>query len=259
MIVGNGGGPYKTLKGAVNIHDADVHNIPFNEFFHRHTGTSTTLAAAVSAGDTSITVASATGIVDGTSLQIENGVIETTFPVVTDVVGNVLTLDRPIDYGFEIGDGVEVISTNAALIAGSLAAPISYKIIPDTDQVWHVKSISVGLVHSTTADDSLFGDIAALSNGVVFRAYNATAGQYRTFTNWKANGDVGFDFGLVEYTDKAGGGKFGTKSTASIKDRAGATPRIDGAAGDFLEVLIQDNLTGLTSVRFKAQGHLEGV
>ena len=260
-IVGDGGGPYKTLNGAVNVHDADVHNIPINELFHRHTGVNTTLAVAANAGDTSITVASDVGFTSGDHFQIEDGVIETTFPTIISGVGsNTWTLDRPLDNNFSIGDPVEAVSTNMA-VAGSIGSPVSFRLIPDLDQVWHIVRFLLGMVHASAADDGLFGSRVALVNGCILRGFNATTGQYRTFTNWKNNGDIKMDMFDIVYTDKAGPGVFGTNGRGSIKAGTGAAPRIDGAAGDYLELLIQDDLTigapEITRFQLKGQGHIE--
>ncbi len=253
------GNPIGSQSGALDVHDADVHNVPFNEFFHEHTGVETTIAVAVTKGDTAITVVDASSIIVGNTLHIANSVIETTFPTVTIKVGNVLTLDRPLDYSFSIGDTVEVVESEMKVNA-TLSAPRAYRLIPDGNQLWHVISITVSIIHTSTGDDSKFGDAAALINGLVFRGYNATMNQYRTLTNWKTNGDIGLDFGDLVYTDKAGGGLHGTKGIVSIKARAGAVPSIDGSKGDYLEILVQDQLLTLLgasgSVRAKAQGHL---
>lgn len=243
-------------KGIISIHDADVHNIPFNEFFHEHTGLNTTLAVAATKGDTSITVDNATGITVGSTLQIENGVVETTFPEVTDISASpLLVLDRPLDFSFAVGDIVEEVEAEMA-VSATLVAPRAFQLIPDGHEEWHVVSLTISMTHSSTGDDSLFGNIAALINGLVFRGYNGTANQYRTKSNWKRNGDFYLDLGSVIYTDKAGGGLHGTKAEVSIKVRSGAVPTINGAKGDYLEVLVQDNLLAIESLRIKAQGHV---
>ena len=245
---------------ALNIHDADIHEVPVNEYFHRHTGVNTTLTAATTGGvSTSITVASVTGFAIGNLLHITDGNYEVTFQKITNIAGLVITLDRPLDQSFAIGDTVSQVVINMNVL-GTLAAPVSYKITPHPNQIWHIVSFILGITHSTAADDSAFGDIAALTNGVVLRGYNAASGQYRTFTNWKSNGDIKMDMGNVVYTDKAGGGLFGVTGDGSIRERTGAAPRIDstGITTDFLEILIQDDLTALTSLRLKAQGHIEG-
>lgn len=253
------GNPLSSLNGALDIHDADVHSIAFNEFFHEHTGVDTTIAIAVTKDDISITVADATNINVGDTLQLENGEVEVTFPTVTIKVGNLLTLDRPLDKDFSIGDKVEVVSYEMKVNA-TLSSPRSFKIIPDGNELWHVISISISMVHSSTGDDSLFGDADALINGLVFRGHNGTLNKNRTNSNWKKNGDFGLDFGEISYTDKAGGGLHGTKATVSIKVRAGAIPSIDGSKGDYLEILVQDQLATLLgvngSLRIKSQGHV---
>jgi hypothetical protein len=257
-ILGTNNEEIESFKGAINVHDADVHSVPVNEYFHQHSGASTTLAVAVTAGDTSITVVSATGFLVGDIIQIENGVIETTFPSITVIAGNVLTLDRPLDNAFSIGDKVDRIITNMNIVA-SLGSPQSFKIVPDTSQEWHIYTITLSMTHNTGSDPSLFGNISALTNGICLRAFNGTAGQYRTFTNWKNNAKIGLDFGKVTYDPKVGGGDYGTFATASIKRVSGATPSLSGANGDFLEMLIQDDLSGLITVNAKVQGHVVGL
>ncbi len=250
------GNPIGSLDGALAIYDADVHSIPFNEFFHEHTGVNDTLAAIVTAGDTSITVTNGALFSVGDKVQIEDGIVETTFPTITVIVGDVLTLDRPLDNDFSIGNSVEVVGHNMNAV-GTLATPISFKLIPDADQSWHVIGFSLSMVHSTVGDDSMFGNKTALQNGVVFRAYNGTTGRYRTFTLWKKNADIRLDTGVVVYSDKEGGGKYGTTALGQIKIRSGAVPKISGASGDYVEILIQDDLSSLTSFEIKAQGHIE--
>jgi len=247
-----------TFHGSINIHDACVHDIPVNELFHRHTGVATTLAIASLIEATSITITDITGFIVGTTFQIENGIIETTFPTVTSILGNVLTLDKPLDNAFAVGDKIEIVDTNMAVL-GTLTNPVSFKLIPDKNQIWHIIRFLVGMTHSGAADDSKFGDIAKLTNGAVLRAYNAIENQYRTFTIWKNNEDIKMDMYDVNYTDKAGGGLYGTNARGSLKIGTGAAAKLNGKNGDYLELLIQDDLTALASFNLKGQGHIEGL
>lgn len=252
-----------SLNNALDIHDADAHDVPVNELFHRHTGTATTLAAAVTGGGSApstITVASGVGFADGDPIQIESAtVIEPTFPTIISGGGTTtLVLDRPIDNDFAIGDAVDQVSTNMA-VDGS-TTPVSFTLLPDIDQTWHIVRFLLGMVHATSADDSKFGSIVGgLTNGCVLRGYNATAGQFRTFTNWKTNFDIKMDMYNLIYTDKAGAGNFGTNGRGSIRDGTGASPKLIESAGDYLELLVQDDLTGLIKFNLKGQGHIEGL
>lgn len=248
-----------TDKYILDIHDADVHDVPVNELFHRHTGVATTINATVTAGDTSIVVVSGVGFANGDPIQIEDGVIETTFPTIISGGGTTtFNLDRPLDNSFAIGDAVDQIATNLA-VSGTLASPVSFKILADKNQIWHIVRFLLGMIHANAADDSKFGSIPALPNGVILRGYNATTGLYRTFTNWKSNFDLKMDMYNVDYTTKAGGGDFGTNARGSIRDGTGAVPKINGANGDYLEILIQDDLTGLIKFNLKSQGHIEDI
>jgi len=252
------GEPIQSFRGAINIHDACVHHIPINEYFHRHTGIETTLSVASSIGDTSIAVASVTGFNEGDFVQIENGVTETTHPQITDITGNVLTLDRPLDYAFSIGDNVGVVTTNMA-VTGTLENPIAFELRPDADQNWHLIRFLIGMAHTGVPDDGKFGGIAGLTNGVVMRSYDAENNQYRTFTVWKSNGDIKMDMYDVDYSEKAPAGENGTSSRGSLKLGTGAVANLIGVNGDYLELLIQDDLADLTSFRVKGQGHIEGI
>ena len=255
------GNPISSLDGAIDVHDADVHKVPVNELFHRHTGVNTTLAVDASAGDTSIVVVDGSAFTNGNPFQIESATnIEVTFPTIISGGGtNTFILDRPLDNSFSIGDTVEEVATNMA-VAGSISSPVSFKLIPDTEQTWHIVRFLLAMVHSTSGDDSRFGDIAGgLTNGCVLRGYNAEAGLYRTFTNWKSNFDIKMDMFNLPNTDKAGAGNFGTNGRGSIRDGTGASPRLVGANDDYLELLVQDDLTGLIKFNLKGQGHIEGL
>jgi len=250
------------VKGAINTHDAHVHHVPVNEFFRLHTGIITTVAWAAPQGAYVITVADATlfTVEDEIQLTAASGAYrESTHPVVKIInLGNsTLTLDRPLDVAWEIGDTVEIIAENMA-VNGSIAAPDSFKMFPPRNSIMHVQAFVLNITMSSTGDDSLFGNLTKLPFGVVLRAYNGAAGRYGTFTSWKSNGDIRMDMALLQYHDKAGGGLHSVAGDGKISERTGAVPELISANGDYLEILIQDNLTALSSFRLKAQGHIEG-
>lgn len=244
-----------SLGGAINVHDADVHNIPVNIYLHSHAVTSTTLAAAVTSQDTNITVVDPTGFIVGDQVKIENGITEHNLPEITAVNGSVLTLDRPLDNNFSIGATVTEVESDMSVL-GSLSTPVSYILAPEAGQVWHIQRILLSMTHSTAGDLGLFGNLARLTNGVLLRAN--VGGQWATYTNWKTNADIKDDMYDVDFDARStGGGTYGTTGRGSF-NRVGVTIRLDGDAGDYVEVLIQDNLTGLLTFRIKAQGHIEG-
>lgn len=247
------------IAGARNIHDAHVHHFPVNDFFHLHTGVDTTFGLAALAQERQITVANPTGWAVGDRMQLEraDGSFRAqTHPTVVNILGSVFTLDAPLDNAWVTGDKIEQIVDNAA-VAGSAATPISFKAFPNPGEIWHIQSFVINMTHLGQPDDSLFGDQAALQNGCLLRAYNGTADQYGTFTNWKTNGDIKLDMLDVVYAQKAGGGNWGVTGDGAIHARSGAQPELAHANGDFLELLIQDTILADT-LHLKIQGHIEG-
>lgn len=258
-IIGDGGGPYKTLKGAVDVHDADVHTIPVNDYVHRHISP-TTLAAAVAVGDTQMQVADATGFVVGAYVHM-GPITSTKEPIhpqvtVQDIPGGIVTFDRPIDFAYANGSDVSVgiVDMVTGSAGATLTAPVVYIYRPHNGFAEHIERLLFSMIHVSAADDSLFGGEAALPNGIVLRA--SINGQVGTFTNWKTNSDIKLDMFDVEYTDKAGPGVFGTNGRGSF-NRIGVVISLDPATNDFIEFLVQDPQL-VTSLKIKMQGHVEG-
>lgn len=251
-----------SIDGALNIHDSHIHHVPVNEFFHLHSGLITTVNWDVLPGSRVITVLDDTIFAVGDELQLTTAAgtfRESTFPVITaiDLVTHVLTLDRPLDSAWSIGDTVEIIFENMA-VTGSLYSPVSYKMYPIPGTIMHVESFVLNITMSSTGDDSIFGNLTELTNGAILRAYNGAQGLYGTFTNWKTNGDIRMDMATIEYHDKAGGGLHSVAGDGRISERTGAIPELIADNGDYLEILIQDDLVALATFRLKAQGHIEG-
>lgn len=253
-IIGNGGGPYKTYKGFLSVHQAEAHDRLVNELFHRHTSVNSTVAVASLPGAVSVELTDTTGFIDGDPVQINNGQVETTFPIITDNTANVLTFDRPLDFGYDIGDTVEVVHTDLRTDIGSLATPVVHILKPEPGVVWYINRIILAMTHSAESTDDKFGGITALTNGVVLRAN--INGQYGSFTNWKTNEDIILDMFDVNYSAKAGPSLFGTSARGSFS-RVGVLVRLDGDVGDFMDVLVQDDLQLLTSFFINGQGYIE--
>ena len=199
------GNPIGSLSGALNIHDADVHTKIVNSQFSQTTATTTTFAAIATAGSTSITLTSATGFAIGSYLDIYNATQEELTKIqIINLVGSVVTLDRPLDFTYAIGDNIDKSLVNMNVI-GTLASPQAFHVQPFGSDVWHLKRILIEMTHSSAGDNGLFGNITALTNGVVLRRYDGTTGVTSTFTNWKTNGDIVTDVYDVTYAARSGG------------------------------------------------------
>lgn len=139
-------------------------------------------------------------------------------------------------------------------VNGSLSSPIIYEIKPPDDEIWHITRTLISITDQTVMDDSKFGGIAALANGVVLRE-NKTIND--TITIWKSNQTMIEDMFNVVYSDKAPAGYYGLRGEYYFGDIAVAL-KLDGSIGDKLEILIQDDLRNLDTFKIKAQAHKEG-
>lgn len=246
-----------TDEWVLNFHDSDVHKRVINRRFHRHTTPTTTIAVASSPQDTSIIVVSSVGFTVGDYLHIENGVQELVHPAITIIVGNVITLDKPLDNGYAVGTSVVKSIVNMNEVA-TLASPLSYQIKPLPGEIWHITKISISMAHSSAGDLGKFGNITALSNGMLIRKFNGATGQYGTFTIWKTNGDIDLDMGTVTFPIRSGGGgSYGTAASGRLEQDTKSIAYLNGDNGDFMEILNQDDLSTLGFIMAKGQGHFE--
>lgn len=258
------GNAINSLSGALDVHSADVHIVPANRRFAQFPGTNTTtLNANASAGDTAIDIQAADyGNYDvGDWLFLEDGNMqETEFLQITVKPGSpTLTLDRPLDGPYASATTtVEEVEPNIATGNGTLAAPISFKIQPPGDEVWHITRINITSTQSAESDISEFLSLTALTNGVVIRQDNN--GTKKTWTVWKSDANMMEDYYDIDPVPKPPAGNFGQRGRWWLK-RSDVVIKLDGAINDFMELLIQDDLTGstLTDFEVKALGHKEGV
>ena len=107
------------------------------------------------------------------------------------------------------------------------------------------------MVHTGDADDAMFGDQAALTNGLFFMRYNGTKQNYG---NYKANGDFRLHGGVVTYTVKGGGGKYSTTALFNINEMYGIVLRIDKEECDEFRCYVRDDLSSLFSIRVSILG-----
>lgn len=104
-------------------------------------------------------------------------------------------------------------------------------------------------------DDTKFGGITALTRGIVLRKKKSD-NTYLNFFNVKDNGSLGDLSVKKEYASKAGSGLYGL--TACIcwagQENHGVVNRLE--MNESIELLIQDDLTGLASFKATVHGHL---
>lgn len=240
-------------NGGLAVNIQDQHSLALDLRFIQAQGPPTTLSVQANPDDKTITVVSTTNFVAGNTVGIFS---DTGFfyfgKQIGAPAGNVISLDTPVDRMFIIGSNVLTAIDNLN-VDGSITTQI-FQIGPiGQDIEVDITRIMGYIEDSVSMDDSRFGGLAPLTNGIVFRHNNTVI---NNLWNIKSNGDFGllcFDF---SYTDKAPAGNYGMRfrNTYAGPSKHGVTIRL--MPSDILQLLIQDDLTGLVKFNMMAQGHL---
>lgn len=225
--------------------------------FHGHT---TTLSVEAAQFATSISIQGgdyASFAVGDRLFMFGGGTIEeNNFPIITAKPGSpVLTLNKPLDFTYPMGSVVQHVVIDAEEDDGSLEDPIVYRLVPPAGVTFNIKSAVVTMSMTAAGDYSKFGDIDnGLTNGLVARA--KIDEQIRTRTSARTNLDFEDDtMDPLVFHDKAGGGAHGLVATY-ILDKGGSFIPLNGTNGDFFEILVQDDISSLLSIRVKFHGYI---
>ena len=239
---------------SVTLQD-QVSPIVITEFSLLEESTQTTGAVAID--DYVIPVASVTGIVPGKYLSIFDpaSVRFSNFHVVSVASLNV-TVDAPIDFAYPSGSYVDVQDTNMN-VNGSVT-PVTFGIRnnagavppPGLEMSVDITRIIIQCITASAVDYDLFGDIAALTNGIVLRNRN---GETFNIFHVKTTGELaGITYDLQVFDVKQGTDGFISRLTFAGQSKMGAVQRLK--IDEDLELIVQDNLTGLTKLEIVAEG-----
>jgi len=222
----------------------------------------TTTTAPVAIGDYTLAVTSATGIVAGKYLSVFDPTsVRFMNAYVLSIDTLVVTIDRPFDFAFPSGSYVDIsetdLSVNGAttpVIAG-LRNNAGGTPPPGIEKTMDVTRVLFHCVTDGASNLTTFGDLAALTRGLVMRRRD---GEYHNVFNCKTNAElqgIMYDFEIVA-TGTVGQGQDGFfgRLTFSGQSKMGVTQRI--AIDEDLEIIIQDNLSGLTQLRIIAEGSI---
>lgn len=209
-----------------------------------------------------ITVASNTGIVAEKQLTIFNptSVRFSIFRVVS-LLGNVVTVNSPIDFDYPSGSFVDIAEREMS-VDGSVT-PVVYGIRnnagamppPGLELSMDVTRLIITCLTATSPELDQFGNIAALTRGLVVRKRD---GDIFNVFNVRTNGEIA---GIMYDYSQIAGGFFGSAQPGFIaritwagQEKMGVVQRLE--INEDLEVIIQDDLTGIQSLRIVAEGSL---
>jgi hypothetical protein len=212
----------------------------------------TSLTSPTAIGDTTIVVASATGFVDGVHITLTDPVSGRYYTghQVGAIATLTVTVDTPIDF---------VYTHDMTSAIGTLAAPIIYSVRAgeqsDVPTTVDITRLIFTCTDDTAVDFTKFCGGPPLTNGIVLRRVD---GYYQNIFNVKTNQDLAnimFDFVVAASSNPVQGvDGFVSRLTFGGQNKMGVVVRI--GPGEDLELLVQDDLTGLTSFTIVAEGHV---
>jgi hypothetical protein len=262
--------PHRTIITDVNGNDVNITDnaldtawqdqhtdaviVPFNKVTN-----STTLDTLAVLGAYTISVASATGISQGSFIVLFHPASErfSTFYAVS-VVDTTVTLDGPLDFAYPSGTFVDVAITNMNVDGSSTPQVFGLRgtgAPPGVDIDFDLTRMIFECITDTAVDLSKFGDLTALTRGILFRSRN---GIYHNIFNVKTNGELAgimYDWNPYAATNPVQGvDGFVSRLTFAGPSKIGVTVRLP--IGEDAEIIIQDDLTDLTSFKIIAEGHI---
>lgn len=244
--------------GAVDVKIQDQHTpVVIANFTSLDAETTNTVATAID--DTTITLTDTTGFVDGITVTIFNP-DELRFSFMKQLgapAGSVITVDTPLDFAYPIGSFLSAGSDNLA-VNGSVTPQI-FALRNTTTRTPISIDITRLIFTALTVDAidlSKFGDIVGgLTKGIVLRMVN---GVHSNIFNAKTNGELAnlmFDFEPATANNPAQGQDgFLGRLTFAGQNKVGVTIRIE--ENDDLQLIVQDDLSSITSFQIKMEGHI---
>ena len=173
------------------------------------------------------------------------------------VVSNTIRTDKYM--GFDLDPTKVVFAKRVTVeqdVLGTIDAPIKFELCVPPDLIWDLTRIIPIMVLATQPDDGLFGDIAALTNGVIYGFESDIFDAY--LISIKANAGYKATAYDVNYAARSGGqGSWGmvVRKSFSGRDKYGVTIRLENETNDCFVKYVQDDLTGINVFRDKLMGH----
>ena len=173
---------------------------------------------------------------------------------IVTVTADVILLDCPVNRIYTTAASTISHSIKSMNVDGSVTPQI-FTVKPLSTQAGDITRIICEIRDNAAMDFETFGALPALTNGVAVRVNNGD-GTYRNVFNFKSNGDIILMCFDHNFAVNNGGGTrgFTSRITFAGQSKHGVAIRLDGALGEELEMVIQDDLTGLTRMHWVGQG-----
>lgn len=175
---------------------------------------------------------------------------------VIGIVDDVIELEDQVNHAY-VADTVVLVSSDNLLIDGSITPQI-FSILPLPTQSGDLTRIILRMEATADQDSGTFGPLDALRVGVQVRKKRSN-GDFKNIINFKTNGEFVAKCFDNNFLPNNGNNVrlFVARLTWAGVSKHGVVQRLEGELGEELQVVISDNLTGASFIRFTlaVQGH----
>lgn len=220
----------------------------------------TILVAPTIIGSREITLADVTGATVGKYIILFNPKSARFYTGhITSIAGSpTMTMDTPLDFAYPAGTFVDIAITDMSVNGAAVTRTFGLRgtgIPPGVSLSFDVTRVIFSCIAANPVTLANFAGIAALTNGMVMRKRD---GEFHNVFNVKTNGEIAgimFDWDPYLATNPVQGiDGFVSRLTFNGQNKMGVVQRL--RLGEDLEILIQDDLTGITSFKIIAEGHI---
>ena len=242
-------GAYNPNYKCIDVLPQDPEYIGFNLYLCSQLA-QTTLASNSTLNGTTIVVTSATNITTGKAINISQGA-RIFQSLVKAVSGTTITIASPLDYAYTTGATVCVGNWN--LNQNGSVTPVTFAVQPPPNAKFHITAISVTMTDDATMDDSKFGSLTALTNGLIARRIDGSTANYFLITNNSGFYQAGYN---TDYPTKVPSGVYAFRARKDLRNTNGNVIALDGRTNDQLQFIVRDNLTTLSEITVVVHGQI---
>jgi hypothetical protein len=241
-------------RNSIDVNLQDQYTPIVDCFITQKLGTAT-LATATAFDDRTITLEAGHGFTNNSMIEIDSGTGLFYQSRVLTVATNTITVTNPLPCVFPVTSTVRRVSPD--LTVNGSVTPVIFSAKPPAGVQWDINILSINILDNAEMDDSKFGGITALTNGVLYRTVNdCTQNIFNSLDNgcFRRHCDT-----ENPYSDRAGGtGLYGlnTKRHFNSQQGDGVARRIGGHDISEFQAVVADDLTGLTRFWCVIRGHV---
>ncbi len=244
-------------NGAIPVNIIDQTNVPLDIKVHEIINDNISLSQTPTIDTYDLVLNTGHGVSIGDLIEFQE---EVDFPrlyfgEVLNVVGDTITMDTLVPWNFTTAGTIVFTFNNDLSVNGAVTEQV-FTITNRLQTEFDITRILFHCTDNTAIDDSKFCGISKLTRGIVFRK-KLLDGSYINYWNIKSNGEWGEIAFDKSYDDKAPAGFFGftTRLTYSGNSKHGVIIQL--LKGESIEVVVQDDLTGLETSGLMIEGHFE--